>query len=67
MSKRAESKRRYEEHVDYVSIAIQLGYSDSVIESLMSAENDYERDQIMASARRSNNRKIIWNEWEDIL
>lgn len=57
--------------IDYAKVAKELGYSKKVIEKLMNAKNDYERDRIMKSARQNEEyepeppKKVVWNKWEE--
>lgn len=60
--------------IDYIKVAKELGYSERVIEKLMNAKNDYEKDRIMKSARQNEDyapepvkpaKKVIWNKWEE--
>ncbi len=56
-------------YTNYIKVAKELGYSDRVIEKLMNAKSDYEKDRIMKSARQNEDyapEKIIWNEWEEM-
>lgn len=54
---------------NYIKVAKELGYSKRVIEKLINAKSDYEKDRIMKSARQNEDyapNRIIWNEWEEM-